>query len=94
MRKEQETGAIGIIVTICKNHPRIASVLAIFGYVLYLVQAWFYAHIQTSFINEGGFLYLGELFVKGVIRPFQDFGSIRQYAPLAYLIPGQIDILN
>jgi len=31
------------------------------------------------------------LFVKGVIRPFQDFGSIRQYAPLAYLIPGQIE---
>ena len=34
---------------------------------------------------------MGDLFARGVLRPFQDYGTIRQYAPLVYLIPGQIE---
>jgi hypothetical protein len=69
----------------------ISPLVAFFGWVIYLVQAWAYAHIQTSFLDEGGYLYVGDLFARGVIRPFQDFGTIRVYPPLAYLIPGQIE---
>ena len=69
----------------------IAYILAFSGWVVYLIQAWIYAHIQTSFLDEGGYLYIGDLYSRGIIRPFQDYGTIRQYAPLSYLIPGQIE---
>jgi hypothetical protein len=69
----------------------IAPILAFLGWVIYFIQAWVYAHIQTSFLDEGGYLYIGDLYARGVIRPFQDYGPIRLYAPLAYLIPGQIE---
>jgi hypothetical protein len=69
----------------------IAALFAFLGGAAFLFQAWNYAHIQTTFLDEGGYLYVGDLFARGVIHPFQDFGVIRQYAPLAYLIPGQIE---
>ncbi|HEX7540898.1 MAG TPA: hypothetical protein VF352_02100 [Anaerolineales bacterium] len=69
----------------------IAPLFAFLGWVIYFIQAWIYAHIQTSFLDEGGYLYIGDLYARGVIRPFQDYGPIRLYAPLAYLIPGQIE---
>ena len=68
-----------------------ALVLTFLGVLLYSVQAWAYARIQTSFVDEGGYLYIGDLYQRGILRPYQDFGPIRQYAPLAYLIPGQIE---
>jgi hypothetical protein len=66
-------------------------VLAFLGWIFYFIQSWIYAHIQTSLLDEGGYLYIGELYARGVIRPFQDFGPIRLYTPLAYLIPGQVE---
>ncbi len=68
-----------------------APLIAYLGWGVYFIQAWTYAHIQTSFLDEGGYLYVGDLFARGVLRPFQDYGTIRQYAPLVYLIPGQIE---
>ena len=66
-------------------------ILALSGWTLYFFQAWTYAHIQTALQDEGIYLYIGKLFINGIIRPFQDYGTIRTYAPLAYLIPGQIE---
>jgi hypothetical protein len=74
-----------------QDNSWLAVILTLGGVVLYSVQAWAYIHIQTSFVDEGGYLYLGDLYLRGILRPFQDFGPIRQYAPLAYLIPGQIE---
>ncbi len=71
--------------------PWLAPVLTVLGGALYLIQAWAYAHIQTSFLDEGGFLYVGNLYARGILHPFQDYGIPRWYAPLAYLIPGQIE---
>ncbi len=67
------------------------AALSVLGLVLYLVQAWAYAHIQTSFVDEGWYLYIGNLFARGVLQPFQDYTVPRLYAPLAYLIPGLVE---
>ncbi|MGA2502759.1 MAG: glycosyltransferase family 39 protein [Anaerolineales bacterium] len=74
-----------------KDSSWIAHLMAISGWAVYFIQAWIYAHIQTSFRDEGGYLYIGDLYARGIFRPFQDYGPARQYAPLAYLIPGQIE---
>ena len=74
-----------------RDNSWLASALAFLGVVLYSVQAWVYAHIQTSFVDEGGYLKLGDLYMRGILRPFQDYGPPRWYAPLSYLIPGQIE---
>ncbi len=65
--------------------------LTVLGFSLYIIQAWAYSYILTSFVDEGGYLYIGYLYVRGILRPFQDFGPPRWYPPLAYLIPGQIE---
>jgi hypothetical protein len=79
------------IILKIKTSSWVAYILAFIGWVVYFIQAWIYAHIQTSFRDEGGYLYIGDLYARGIYRPFQDYGPIRQYAPLAYLIPGQIE---
>ena len=70
---------------------RLAYLVALSGWVLYFIQSSIYVHIQTMVSDEGGYLYAGNLFAQGILRPFQDYGLIRNYAPLAYLIPGQIE---
>jgi hypothetical protein len=81
---------IGNYIKRLREHAWLAHGLAILGALLYFVQAWTYAHIQTTFVDEGGYLYVGDLYLRGILRPFQDFGPARWYPPLAYLIPGQI----
>ena len=73
------------------GNPWLAYELTFLGGILYFVQAWVYAHIQTSFVDEGGYLYIGDLYARGILRPFQDYAIPRWYAPLSYLIPGQIE---
>jgi 4-amino-4-deoxy-L-arabinose transferase-like glycosyltransferase len=82
---------IGKSIQKLRDHPWVAQILTSIGFILYFIQAWVYAHIQTSFLDEGVYLYIGNLFVRGVIRPFQDYGPIGLYAPLAFLIPGKIE---
>jgi hypothetical protein len=74
-----------------QGNPWLAYALTLLGVVLYFIQAWAYAHIQTSFVDEGGYLYVGDLYARGILRPFQDYAIPRWYAPLSYLIPGQIE---
>ncbi|MGD0878369.1 MAG: glycosyltransferase family 39 protein [Anaerolineales bacterium] len=69
----------------------LASALTGLAFLLYFIQAWVYTYILTSFVDEGGYLYIGYLYVRGILRPFQDYGPPRWYPPLAYLIPGQIE---
>jgi hypothetical protein len=87
----QETQTIGKILRKWGSYPWLAPVLSFSGAALYFIQAWVYAHIQTSFLDEGGYLYVGDLYARGIIKPFQDYAIPRWYAPLAYLIPGQIE---
>ena len=41
-------------------------------------------------VDEGGYLYQGLLFAKGVYQPFQSNGLWQYNAPLSYIIPGVI----
>lgn len=68
--------------------PWLAPVLCIAGGVVYLLQAISYAHSMDVTMDEGTYLMKGLLYVKGVYRPFQDYGPITNKMPLSFLIPG------
>jgi hypothetical protein len=70
--------------------PLVVSMAAV---LLFAAQAFAYARIQTSFVDEGGYLFLGYQYASGSLEPFQDFGAPRWYPPLAYLIPGWFELL-
>jgi hypothetical protein len=67
--------------------------LTIAGVIIYLLQAWTYAHTQASLLDEGNYLYKGYLFVKGVYWPYQDYGPWTNHFPLAFLIPGVVQVI-
>ncbi len=71
--------------------PWLPIALTFLGGAIYIFQAWAYAHIQTSFVDEGGYLYIGSLYARGILQPFQSYTIPAWYAPLSYLIPGQIE---
>lgn len=72
------------------NLPFLAEILSILGGIIYSIQALEYAHIETSMVDEGGYLYIGYLNSKNLLHLFEDFTYPGWYAPLSYLIPGQI----
>ena len=67
---------------------RLADFLAVLGALIYTVQSYHYSTRLISMLDEGSYLYKGLLFVKGIYRPFQDFGPWTNKGPLAFLIPG------
>jgi hypothetical protein len=68
----------------------LAYLLSLMGSWAYIIQSWKDIHIQTSLVDEGIYLYLGSLYARGLLRPFQDFGPRSIYAPLSLLVPGSI----
>ncbi len=54
----------------------------------FLIQAFIYAHQMPSRVDEGSFLIKGYYYVKGIYKPFQDYGPWTNNMPLAYYIPG------
>jgi 4-amino-4-deoxy-L-arabinose transferase-like glycosyltransferase len=73
-----------------KSLPFLAGSLSILAGAIYLVQSVIYLYGQRSMVDEGGYLYQGLLFAKGVYRPFQSDGLWQYNAPLSYIIPGYI----
>jgi len=63
-------------------------VLAILGALLYLIQAWNYAHTTIPGLDEGSYLFKGYLYLHGIYEPFEPYGPLTNKAPLAFLIPG------
>lgn len=70
--------------------PWIAEGMALLAGVVYLIQAWIYAHTQASILDEGAYLYKGYLFATGQYVPFQEYGPWGNHMPLSFLIPGYI----
>ena len=64
------------------------SLLAVLGALLYLIQAWNYAHTTIPGLDEGSYLFKGILYLRGVYEPFEPYGPLTNKAPLAFLIPG------
>jgi hypothetical protein len=70
----------------------IAIALALVGAALYIVFSINFANTQQATIDEGLFLYKGNLFASGIFQPFQSYGPHTEYGPLSYLIPGYIQL--
>ncbi len=62
--------------------------MALLGALLYLIQAWHYAHTTIPGLDEGSYLFKGYLYLHGIYEPFQPYGPLTNKAPLAFLIPG------
>jgi 4-amino-4-deoxy-L-arabinose transferase-like glycosyltransferase len=68
--------------------PYLYGFLLLLALSLLLTQAFIYAHQMPSRVDEGSFLIKGYDFVKGIYKPFQDYGPWTNNMPLAYYIPG------
>ncbi len=74
------------------SNVSIAIVLALVGAAIYTVFSINFANTQRATIDEGLFLYKGNLFASGVFHPFQSNGPRTEYGPLSYLVPGYIQL--
>lgn len=72
--------------------PRMAGITALFGVLIFWVQAVNYAHTTIPNLDEGGYLVKGWLFATGEYHPF-DPGISTNKAPLAFLIPGYVQLI-
>ena len=66
--------------------------MALIGLVIYFVQSIVFAHTTVSNLDEGAYLLKGFLFATGRYHPF-DPGISTNKAPLAFLIPGYVQLL-
>lgn len=79
--------------TLSPYAPWLARLAALLGALWYTFQSWRYIHTLDSVLDEGAYLLKGLLFVRGVYTPFQDFGPLTNHTPLAFLIPGVVQVL-
>lgn len=70
--------------------PWYANLLSLLGGLVYLIQSWMYAKMQTSLLDEGAYLYKGYLFAIGKYWPYQEYGPWTNHMPLSFLIPGYV----
>jgi hypothetical protein len=66
--------------------------IAIAGIAVYGFLAYGHSYDQASVLDEGLYLVKGLLFAQGVYRPFQDYGPLTNHMPLAFLIPGWVQM--
>lgn len=71
-----------------KNSNNPVVLLSLAAFVVYFLQAVYYAHAMDVTMDEGTYLMKGLLFVKGIYRPFQEYGPLTNKMPLSYIIPG------
>jgi len=69
-----------------------ADAVAWIGLLAYLIQSIIFAHTTISNLDEGAYLLKGILFASGAYHPF-DPGISTNKAPLAFLIPGYVQLL-
>lgn len=69
-----------------------ADVVALIGLLVYFFQSVVFAHTTVSNLDEGAYLLKGLLFATGKYHPF-DPGISTNKAPLAFLIPGYVQLL-
>ncbi len=73
-----------------KSLPFLPEILSLLAGGIYLIHSLVFLYSQRSMVDEGGYLYQGLLFARGIYRPFQDNGLWQYNAPLSYIIPGYI----
>ncbi len=75
-----------------KKIPDLIETITILGLIVYVAQSWYFANSVYSIGDEGSYLYKGYMFAKGVYHPFQEYGFWTNKSPLAFLIPGYIQL--
>ena len=75
-----------------KRIPYFIEFITVIGLVFYVAQAWKFANSLDSIGDEGSYLYKGYMFAKGDYSPFQEYTFWTNKAPLAFLIPGYIQL--
>jgi hypothetical protein len=73
--------------------PLLADIFAFAGLTAYAALLWQVTRLQFSVLDEGLYLYKGILLASGVYIPFQDNGLWMNQMPLAYLIPGWVQVI-
>ena len=73
--------------------PWLAEAIAILGGIFYTFMVFTYAHTRQSILDEGAYLYKGYLFATGQYIPYQDYGPWTNHTPLAFLVPGWLQVL-
>jgi len=69
-----------------------AETFAFLGGLAYLLQSLLHAHREETNFDEGLYLLKGFLFATGVYEPFQPYGVWTNKPPLAFLIPGYVQV--
>jgi len=75
-----------------KRFPYFIEIITVIGLILYSAQAWYFANSLDSIGDEGSYLYKGYVFARGDYYPFQEYTFWTNKAPLAFLIPGYIQL--
>lgn len=70
-----------------------AEIAALLAGALFFAQSLYYAHANRVSMDEGTYLTKGLLYVTGVYQPFQEYGPWTNKMPLAFLIPGWVQLL-
>lgn len=74
------------------SFPWIAEAISLVGGIWYSWQLWIFAHTQESVLDEGAYVYKGLLFATGQYVPYQPNGPWTNHMPLAFLIPGYLQV--
>ena len=75
-----------------KRIPYLIEFVTVIGLVFYIAQSWYFANSLDSIGDEGAYLYKGYMFARGTYYPFQEYTFWTNKAPLAFLIPGYIQL--
>jgi hypothetical protein len=75
-----------------RRFPYLFEMIAVLGLILYVAQSWYFVHSLDSIGDEGSYLYKGYMFARGDYYPFQEYTFWTNKAPLAFLIPGYIQL--
>ena len=75
-----------------KNIPYLIQAITVLGLIVYISKSWYFVNSLDSIGDEGAYLYKGYMFARGVFHPFQEYAFWTNKAPLAFLIPGYIQL--
>lgn len=75
-----------------KEFPYLIRLTSLLGLILYIVLSWYFANSVNSVGDEGSYVYKGYLFARGDVRPFEEYTFWTNKSPLAFLIPGYIQL--
>jgi len=75
-----------------KRIPYLIEIITVLGLIVYVAQSWYFVNSLDSIGDEGAYLYKGYMFARGDYYPFQEYTFWTNKAPLAFLIPGYIQL--